>query len=364
MLIERGDVIFAVRWCGTFFHYGVYVGNNQVIHYNTNDDMDYTWAHNSIIKTSFDAFANGDPVYLESYGHRASKENTAQEAEKLLGSGKGDYHLVTNNCEHFCNLCRNGSKTSEQVWKAGWNITWKALQWGKDIYNVFKATDFGTFLANPLAYLSIELLVYAAKGLVDLCLQHEVDNILHQFNATKVDGVKISVAPFGYGLDEVFKRCPFCGAPMPKKENRCIFCGQETQEPSDSTSTKAHYSMENSKSHGSLSLMDMMAMQIMSNHQQIMQQQMLQKGLRYQIPTQIYTQSSPPTPPKPLEYPYYKVSINGQVMMPLSLNDVRQMVKQGKIQPTTCVWIIQKEGDTSPWNHAKDIPELANLFNA
>lgn len=361
MLIERGDIIFAVRWCGTFFHYGVFVGNNEVIHYNTNDNKDYTWAHNSIIRTSFEAFANGDPVYVESYNDRTSKENTAREAEKLMGTGKGDYHLVTNNCEHFCNLCRNGSKASEQVWKAGWNITWKALQWGKDIYNFFKATDFGKFLTNPFAYLSIELLVYAAKGLVDLCLQHEIDNILHRFNATKVDGVKISDAPFGYGLDEIFKRCPFCGAPMPKNENRCIFCGQESQNTSDFRPDQVQ---NPSKKNTSCGLFSLMSMQIMLNQQQMIQQQMMQKGLCYQKPTQIYTQSPPPLPPKQLEYPYYKVSIGGQIRMPLSLDDIRQMVKQHEIQPTTCVWVITKEGDSSIWNHAKDIPELANLFKA
>ena len=49
---ERGDVIFAVRFCGVFFHYGIYIGGGLVIHYNT--DSSQTPSHNAIIKTSFD----------------------------------------------------------------------------------------------------------------------------------------------------------------------------------------------------------------------------------------------------------------------------------------------------------------------
>ena len=221
----RGDILFAVRWCGTFFHYGVYIGNNQVIHYNTKDQGDYTWAHNSIIKTSFDDFACGDPVYIEQRDNNTSNEDTARKAEELLGSGLNQYNLATNNCEHFCSLCRYGNKFSEQIWDAGWELTFLSL---KEIaYPAAKIiinSGLEYFKTAPLLNLTLKILAAVVKVFINAYEQHQVRNIIYRFNLTKVDYIRKNNAPFGYGLDEILKRCPHCGAPMPKDEILCIYC--------------------------------------------------------------------------------------------------------------------------------------------
>ena len=226
MQLERGDIIFAVRWCGTFFHYGIYVGNSEVIHYNTQDKDDYTWAHNSIIKTSFDDFANGDPVYIEPRDSNTSNEATARKAEELLVTGRNEYNLVNNNCEHFCYLCRNGSKSSQQVWDAGWKLTFRALQ--KIAYPAATKiinTGLDSFKKEPLLNLSLKILATAVKVIISSYQEHLKNNIIHRFNLTRIDNVRNSNASFGYGLDNILDRCPHCGAPMPKKEHpKCFFC--------------------------------------------------------------------------------------------------------------------------------------------
>jgi len=110
---QRGDIIFSVRAYGAYFHYGIFIGNNSVIHYRSKDDGFFNAL---IIKTSYADFAKGCPVYVEPREVGAnSNEQTAKNAEKYLGSGLKEYNLAINNCEHFVNLCRYNEKKSCQV---------------------------------------------------------------------------------------------------------------------------------------------------------------------------------------------------------------------------------------------------------
>lgn len=117
---ERGDVIFAVRVKTLYFHYGVYVGNNQVIHFNDPNPDKKSKFQACIIRTSLKEFADGDIVFIEpddeSIPHN-TKRQTAQKAEQLYLDSTKNYNLALNNCEHFANLCRYNKKKSSQVSK-------------------------------------------------------------------------------------------------------------------------------------------------------------------------------------------------------------------------------------------------------
>lgn len=117
MKAEKGDIIFAIKYKGTYLHYGVYIGNGHVIHYRTEDYNDNTWSHAKIIETSLKEFAHGSPVYREPEHKGANwfDFSTVRAAKKMLGTGLGEYDLIHNNCEHFANYCMYGKKVSRQI---------------------------------------------------------------------------------------------------------------------------------------------------------------------------------------------------------------------------------------------------------
>ena len=126
---QRGDIIFAVRnikilWGkvtlpNLYYHYGVYVGNGAVIHFNDPDPEHTSKSKARIIKTSLEDFADGDTVFIEPVDEKTqhnSPEMTAQRAEVLL-QFPNSYNVAINNCEHFANECRYNRKKSSQMSK-------------------------------------------------------------------------------------------------------------------------------------------------------------------------------------------------------------------------------------------------------
>ena len=113
---SSGDILFAVKYKGTYLHYGIYIGGNRVINYRTEAYDDNTWIHAKIIETSLSEFAHGSPIYREPERSGANWDfTTVRKAKKLLGSGSGEYHPLKNNCEHFANYCKYDKKESYQI---------------------------------------------------------------------------------------------------------------------------------------------------------------------------------------------------------------------------------------------------------
>lgn len=139
---KRGDVIGVSR-NGLYEHYGIYLGNEKVIHYcgEGNDFGGRITVHKAslseFIKESkycfvvwFDAgrpvklhqattfLLNGTSAYYENVDYRKkysvfTAEETIRRAKERLGEEK--YNLVTNNCEHFAMWCKTGESVSSQV---------------------------------------------------------------------------------------------------------------------------------------------------------------------------------------------------------------------------------------------------------
>ena len=390
---ERGDVIFAVRFCGVFFHYGIYIGGGLVIHYNT--DSSQTPSHNAIIKTSFEDFASNDPVYIDPTDKKYSKENTAKKAEELLGTGRGEYNLATNNCEHFCNLCRKNSKSSEQVWNAAWSITYDVLKKFTLIVNTLKETSF---LANPFAYISFEAIKSGIYNfvtyLIKKVLYNTAGNMLRVLysNYEKVNYIKPNI-PIGYGLDSILKRCPNCGAPMPIENNKCLSCGTNTKEeiykhqcPDCGADfyfgeTKCLYcgryltnvdclSSNNSGNESKLS-------DSPSNNNErtnknsggdlskIAQVYLMNQMINQTMQNQLFLQQNTVSMSKPMSvttYPQYKICKNGQVLDPISFDELKRMVEQGEIHSDTKVYEFIREGGNSTFKEVKNVEGMEAFF--
>lgn len=145
-----GDIVYVDR--GLYKHFGVYSGNNKVIHY-TKDEKDCL--DGTIRETSLSDFLGNEKVchvldfskYSEDVkkffnmindnsdaGNIAlavttllsdnpnnfnffSPEETVQRARSCIG--QKEYNLVCKNCEHFAFWCKTGLSNSLQVQKTG-----------------------------------------------------------------------------------------------------------------------------------------------------------------------------------------------------------------------------------------------------
>lgn len=120
---KRGDHIRVCRMNGLYYHHGIYVSDDEVIHFTGDDDdsvLDWSKAH--VISTSLEQFLDGGIVEVKIYNdeERADLyhvEGIVAYARDCLGDG--GYNLLFNNCEHFANACTLGKYRSRQVESLG-----------------------------------------------------------------------------------------------------------------------------------------------------------------------------------------------------------------------------------------------------
>ena len=156
--LEAGDIVKVPRYGGIYYHFAVYIGNNEVIHFS---DHDGDWGENiTIHRASFDTFLNGETkFYIVNFPEKHSpssppsssgklpmmgssiiaddqswlrrrirqieeaekqrkyklysKEETVERAKSRIG--ESGYNLFHNNCEHFAIWCKTGIAESYQV---------------------------------------------------------------------------------------------------------------------------------------------------------------------------------------------------------------------------------------------------------
>ncbi|GAV74188.1 LRAT domain-containing protein [Cephalotus follicularis] len=160
--LKPGDHIFAWRVLGLYSHHGIYVGDGQVIHFTTPQDvLDEIAKENpgslivegldkktkskrcercgyivggspgiGVMKTCIEHFAKTfhlykyDVSWIRFWLSRRGTccpykskplEDAVKTAYAKLRTGFGKYNLLTNNCEHFATFCRTGRKFSGQV---------------------------------------------------------------------------------------------------------------------------------------------------------------------------------------------------------------------------------------------------------
>lgn len=120
-----GDIIFTDR--GIYKHYGVYIGHGQVIHFAGPKGHETDPTKADIILTSIEDFLRGDELSVEfepeNFKYKSfPPSEIVRRAKSKIGTEKGYYNLVDNNCEHFANWCKYDVKFSRQVDKVASNI--------------------------------------------------------------------------------------------------------------------------------------------------------------------------------------------------------------------------------------------------
>ena len=116
---QRGDHIRVCRMNGLYYHHGIFIADNEVIHFTGDDDDSVLdWSKARVIKTDLQNFLRGGEVEVKEYNDAEIDdlypvEGIVNYARACLGDG--NYNLVFNNCEHFANACTLGKYRSRQV---------------------------------------------------------------------------------------------------------------------------------------------------------------------------------------------------------------------------------------------------------
>lgn len=110
--MPAGDHIYVLRTMG-YTHHGIDCGDGTVIHFSGEPGIGK--ASSSIVRDTIGNFSRGSTIHVMRYRHRFDPEETLMRANSRLG--ESNYHLLSNNCEHFATWCCTGRSASQQVSK-------------------------------------------------------------------------------------------------------------------------------------------------------------------------------------------------------------------------------------------------------
>lgn len=96
--------------CG-YTHHGLYVGHGRIIHY---PGLIGSFRRRAVAEVSLLEFSRGRPIAVRVHSNpRYDREDVVMRARSRLGENR--YHIVRNNCEHFCEWCLSGVSRSRQL---------------------------------------------------------------------------------------------------------------------------------------------------------------------------------------------------------------------------------------------------------
>jgi hypothetical protein len=94
-----------------YLHHGLYVGNGRIIHY---PGLIGGFRRRAVEEVSLAEFARGRYVAVCTDScMRFEREDVVRRARSRLGENR--YHIIHNNCEHFCEWCLSGVSRSRQL---------------------------------------------------------------------------------------------------------------------------------------------------------------------------------------------------------------------------------------------------------
>jgi hypothetical protein len=102
--MKKGSILEYKRAGGLFYHYGMYIGDDKVIHRDKGT---------GVIITGLDDMI-GEMRIVSPKCHRVPTEQAIHTAFEIKD---GEYNPITKNCEHFVNFVRYRKKSSRQVRK-------------------------------------------------------------------------------------------------------------------------------------------------------------------------------------------------------------------------------------------------------
>lgn len=131
--IVPGDIIFCNRMFGTYAHFGIYIGDLAVVHFDSDLSCAFGLKKAKIDMTTIEDFRDGDTLYTIAAEHLLSiiddycsfengkyrffspKETVDRALWCLHSNSRDEYKLFENNCEHFAIWCKTGIRDSSQA---------------------------------------------------------------------------------------------------------------------------------------------------------------------------------------------------------------------------------------------------------
>jgi hypothetical protein len=94
-----------------YVHHGLYVGQGRIIHY---PGLVGCFRRRAVEEVSLEEFARGRPIRVRTDSNpRFDRKDVVLRARARLGENR--YHILRNNCEHFCEWCLSGISRSRQL---------------------------------------------------------------------------------------------------------------------------------------------------------------------------------------------------------------------------------------------------------
>ena len=115
--LKPGDILRVNT--GRYYHFGIYAGDETVIHFAGPDPHTLTDASLAAVrKDPLERFAMGKPLEVRDYSlaeklRKNPPKKVIETAESQLG--RTGYDIIYNNCEHFVNKCVFGIPYSTQI---------------------------------------------------------------------------------------------------------------------------------------------------------------------------------------------------------------------------------------------------------
>lgn len=94
-----------------YTHHGIYVGRSRVVQYG---GLSHGLRRGPVEEVSLSEFAQGCSMWVRMEESRWFDRNEVVRRARLR-LGENRYHVLTNNCEHFCEWCVRGEHRSYQV---------------------------------------------------------------------------------------------------------------------------------------------------------------------------------------------------------------------------------------------------------
>jgi len=113
-----------------YVHHGIYVDGGMVVHYA---GLSRFLRAGPVEEVTLARFSRGRPVWIIDSQSKYSPQEIVRRARSRLG--ENDYHLLRNNCEHFCNWCISGRSHSTQVVESPLASTLWGLVYALDLAN-------------------------------------------------------------------------------------------------------------------------------------------------------------------------------------------------------------------------------------